>query len=163
MRRARYETDIESQQQAPVARPFHAGRGAVIQDIRQIARVREAPILDEPEFQPSFRHITRPGGVDAVDWSGEIENTNAPQLVMTRNLRRKGYLIINPDDAAETLYVSKGPTSTAWYALVPGAAWDESGSEIFIGDVFVKAATPGHQFGAQEMIPVDMRYDEYRR
>lgn len=161
LKRPEFETELESQQEARGI-PFHARAGTVIADIAQIARIRGRRVVEEPEEQPAYRHITRPGGVDFVDWSGSILAEAKTQIVINRNERRKRFLIINPGSASGSLFLYFGPTSIP-YEIVQGAAWDEAGSEIYIGDLFVSAETVGQRFGAFEGLPVNMNMDELRR
>lgn len=160
LRRPEFETELESQQ-TERGTPFHARTGTVIADIAQISKIRSRRIVAEPDEQPAFRHITRPGGVDFVDWSGAIAAETKTQIAINRNERRKRFLIINPSTASGSLFLYFGPTSIP-YEIVQGAAWDEAGSEIYIGDLFVSAETVGQRFGAFEGLPVNMNMDELR-
>src|SRR5690242_833247 len=86
--------------------------------------------------------------VSETDKSGRIIIGGVPQVIMGANSYRKAFIVANPVTAREVLQVSLGDTGH-YVDLLPGAVW-ESGSAVWPGNIYVRAATAAHQFTAYE-------------
>lgn len=96
---------------------------------------------------------TRPttlGYTSITNDSSTITAGGTAQQAIAANANRKRFIVSNPDSASETLYLILGASGNGQIPLLPGMTWDESGSSIFQGAVYVLAATTGHAFTAYE-------------
>ena len=82
-----------------------------------------------------------------TDASGTITAGGTKQVALAANAARKRFVLANPDTATETLYLSFiAGDGVALIPLIPGEVWDESGSTIAGGILYVQAATTAHAY-----------------
>lgn len=93
---------------------------------------------------------SNPPDASLTDHSGTITTGGTGQVLLAANAARKRLLLQNPSTATEILQYSWHGIAGPWYDLAAGALLDESGSTIAPNAVWVKAATTGHAFTADE-------------
>ena len=89
-----------------------------------------------------------------TDRSGSIATGGTSQTAMAANATRKKLLVQNPPTATENLYMNftaAASSAASSVAMVPGAAYEESGNSITTEAVTINAATTGHVYTAKEM------------
>lgn len=83
-----------------------------------------------------------------VDHSGAIAVGGTPQIAIPANALRAGFIVSAPDTNPETLYMKLG-VGGGQISLVPGASY-ETGNNIWMGDIYVVAASNGTAYTAYE-------------
>lgn len=169
MRRARHpfsvspppddDSVIESQRTPLAGRTYFPTKQA---DIAQLARIARAPAFSNPDAAPHIRHITRPGGVQKVDWGAKYTvAAGRPQLLIPQNDRRKGFIIGISSLSPQTCFFSYGSSKFSQWELFPGSPWVEEGSEVSVDNIWVYSPIVGQVFLAVESIPLEFRRDEF--
>jgi hypothetical protein len=147
------------------------GHGAVIRgtvpdmqpDVRQQAELREKnarrvpPDIDSEKHKPPSRvtasTITHNDwhGMTVVNLTGVGNTPTKPAgvLAIPQNLRRKKFIIINPDTNVSNIYMSYKNTPYSLIPIYPGGVYVEQGNDVSRDDIYIwcQAAQP---FGAYE-------------
>lgn len=85
-----------------------------------------------------------------TDRSGTIAAGGTSQVLLVANASRKRWFVQNPSTATEILQIRLGAIGAKVIDIAAGATWDEDGSSIFTGGVWIVAATAAHAFTAYE-------------
>lgn len=104
------------------------------------------PIVDAIIISGRMNVRTTPQAVIDNNASGTITAGGTGQLLMAANVARLQWSLQNPSTATEILQFSKTAIGGPWYDLLPGQFAGEDGSTIFVGALYVLAATTGHAF-----------------
>lgn len=120
-------------------------------DVAQAQRVKRLRrFVDFPAAPTDIPVMTRPGIITMSDLHGIIATASALQLAIPSNPYRRRFCVSNPSTSVSVLnmYFKNSPNSPI--SLLPGAVWDEIGSEISIDEIYVSSVTAGQIFGAYE-------------
>lgn len=92
--------------------------------------------------------------ISAADHSGTVTTGGDSQIAIPANAARKGFLIQNPSDQIEPLYLDFGGTGAAQYTsieILPGQMFPANGQPyIYQGDINVMAVSTTHPYIAKE-------------
>lgn len=140
------QTDKESQQEPlPAYVPDGGpGMGALRHPILPPMQiVRPAP----PRALP--RAIVEPMPLKSASFPSNIRAAGIFQLWLNANPNRKRFVLFNPDTALAHLLFSYG-NSGFGYPIGPGGAWDENGTGVCVGEIWVSSPTLGANFAGWE-------------
>ena len=89
-----------------------------------------------------------------LDWSGAIVAGNTSQVAIPANINTNGWMIQNPPEEVEVLYLdfSVTATTTTSVQLAPGEKFEMFGGTVWVGLVNVMAATTGHLYIAKAIV-----------
>ncbi len=110
------------------------------------------PILDATVVNNRVQVTENPGAATIADKSGTITTGGTGQVLMAANSSRLQWIVENPSNATEILQISRVSITGPWYDLTPGGSASENGSTTSKGIIWVKGATTGHAFTADEGI-----------
>lgn len=92
--------------------------------------------------------------IAATDLSDAITAGGSSQIAIPANASRKGFVVQNPSDQIEPLYLDFGGTAAAQYTsieILPGEMFPANGQPyIYQGDINLTAASTAHPYIAKE-------------
>ena len=89
-----------------------------------------------------------------IDWSGTITTGGTFQVGIPANINTVGWIIQNPPDATEVLYVDFAVSGTIATSiqLAPGETLEQLSGVVFVGAVNIMAATTGHAYIIKDFV-----------